>query len=57
MCYVLSLLFKSTHILTVVFIFQFDLVCDKNGLIQVSQSLYMAGFLISTLVFGSISDR
>lgn len=39
------------------FVFQFDLVCGKSGWIEVSQSLYMTGFLISTLAFGAISDR
>uniref|UniRef100_A0A3Q3AUD9 Solute carrier family 22 member 13b n=1 Tax=Kryptolebias marmoratus TaxID=37003 RepID=A0A3Q3AUD9_KRYMA len=36
---------------------EFDLVCDTRGLIQVSQSLHMAGFLCGALAYGSISDR
>lgn len=43
--------------LAIGFVFQFDLVCGDSGLIEVSQSLYMTGFLISTLAFGAISDR
>uniref|UniRef100_A0A3P8TIR2 Solute carrier family 22 member 13b n=1 Tax=Amphiprion percula TaxID=161767 RepID=A0A3P8TIR2_AMPPE len=36
---------------------EFDVVCDKNGLIAVSQSISMAGILIGALVYGIISDR
>ncbi|XP_054863188.1 solute carrier family 22 member 13-like [Amphiprion ocellaris] len=36
---------------------EFDVVCDKNGLIAVSQSISMAGILIGALVYGMISDR
>ncbi|KAI3354824.1 hypothetical protein L3Q82_004630 [Scortum barcoo] len=36
---------------------EFDVVCDKSGLVQASQSIFMGGSLIGALTFGSISDR
>lgn len=34
-----------------------DLVCEKNGFIEASQSMFMAGCMIGCLLFGGISDR
>ncbi|XP_041670572.1 solute carrier family 22 member 13-like [Cheilinus undulatus] len=36
---------------------EFDVVCDRSGLIEVSQSISMAGILFGALTFGAISDQ
>ncbi|XP_056869383.1 solute carrier family 22 member 13-like [Takifugu flavidus] len=36
---------------------EMDLVCEEKGFIEASQSMFMAGCLIGSLLFGAISDR
>ncbi|XP_031588451.1 solute carrier family 22 member 13-like [Oreochromis aureus] len=36
---------------------EFNAVCEKHGLIEASQSIFMAGALVGALVFGALSDR
>ncbi|XP_034257628.1 solute carrier family 22 member 13-like [Pantherophis guttatus] len=36
---------------------EFDLVCDRRYLNDISQSIFMGGLLAGSLIFGSLSDR
>ncbi|XP_038058625.1 organic cation transporter protein-like [Patiria miniata] len=35
---------------------EFDLVCDKKGAVSFLQSIFFAGFLVGSVVFGSLAD-
>ncbi|KAG2460022.1 solute carrier family 22 member 6 [Polypterus senegalus] len=43
--------------MTSTIISEWDLVCDLRSLKQMSQTIYMAGVLVGSLIFGSLSDR
>lgn len=49
--------FTQHSFLTIISTVQMDLVCEKNGFIEASQSMFMAGCTIGCLLFGGISDR
>ncbi|KAF1584729.1 Solute carrier family 22 member 13, partial [Eudyptes moseleyi] len=36
---------------------EFDLVCDRKNLNNISQSIYMLGLLLGSMIFGPLSDR
>ncbi|KFV66338.1 Solute carrier family 22 member 13, partial [Dryobates pubescens] len=36
---------------------EFDLVCERKDLKDISQSIYMAGLLLGAIIFGALSDR
>ncbi|KFV59759.1 Solute carrier family 22 member 13, partial [Gavia stellata] len=47
--------YPSDHEVTLVT--QFDLVCDRKDLNDISQSIYMVGLFLGSMIFGPLSDR
>ena len=39
------------------YVLQWDLVCSHSWLKAMAQSIYMFGFLVGAIGFGSLSDR
>ncbi|KAF7641235.1 hypothetical protein LDENG_00288140, partial [Lucifuga dentata] len=39
------------------FVTEFDLVCDRSSFLATSQSIFMAGYLVGSLMFGAVADR
>ena len=38
------------------FVSQFDLVCDKANLVGLAQTVFMAGILVGSLLFGPFAE-
>ncbi|KAJ8029102.1 Organic cation transporter-like protein [Holothuria leucospilota] len=36
---------------------EWDLVCDDSNLVEISQSVFMAGVMVGSILFGQLSDR
>ncbi|PIK61368.1 putative solute carrier family 22 member 3 [Apostichopus japonicus] len=36
---------------------EWDLVCDQSNLVEISQSVFMAGVMVGSILFGQLSDR
>ncbi|XP_053305402.1 solute carrier family 22 member 6-like isoform X2 [Spea bombifrons] len=46
---------RSVHTSTI--ISEWDLICDREPLKEVAQSVYMAGVLVGAIVYGTLADR
>ena len=46
----------TQFIVVISLIFQFDLVCDDKALPEMAQSIFAAGFLTGSFVFGFLAD-
>lgn len=56
-CFFLMWSYLEIVCMSLIFIFQWDLVCDLRALKQMSQTIYMGGVLVGAPVFGGLSDR
>ncbi|GBN65242.1 hypothetical protein AVEN_239322-1, partial [Araneus ventricosus] len=36
---------------------KFNLVCDREWLISMSKSIFIAGYFVSNIIFGYLSDK
>lgn len=40
-----------------VFLFQFELVCDRKGLNKATATIFLVGVMVGAAIFGWLSDR